>query len=115
MKKLIIISALTAVTLFAEGLTDIAKQAAVAQAKSEATKTVNHEIDKIAGTTVKKSELKTEKKEEVKKGEAAEKTGKNDITSSLKEQAIDVAADQAHVKTGVEKGLAKEAIKSVVK
>jgi outer membrane murein-binding lipoprotein Lpp len=109
MKKLILISAVAATTLFAEGLSDVAKKVAVDHAKSEATKTVNSQIDKAVGTTEKKSDdAKAEKKEEAKE----EKT---DATSSLKDQAIDVAAGQVKEHTGVDKGLAKEAIKSVVK
>lgn len=108
MKKLILISAVAATTLFADNLADIAKNAAADHAKSEATKVVNSEIDKVTGKTDKKESAKTEKKDEAKEQ-------KTDASSSLKEKAIDVAADQAKAKTGVDKGLAKEAIKSVVK
>ncbi len=60
MKKLILISAIAATTLFAEGLADIATKAATDQAKSEVTKVTNEQIDKVAGT----------KKEEAKEAEA---------------------------------------------
>jgi hypothetical protein len=103
MKKLILISAIAATTLFADGFADMAKKVAVDHAKSEANKKVNSEIKKVSTT-----------KEETTKKEVV-KEEKTDTSSSLKDAAIDVAADQAHAKVGVDKGIAKEAIKTVVK
>jgi hypothetical protein len=101
MKKLILISAIAATTLFGDALTDMAQKAAADHVKNEASKAVSSEVAKATGTEEKAG---TETKE-----------GNSTETSSLKEKAIDVAADQAKEKTGVDKGIAKEAIKAVVK
>ncbi len=92
MKKLILISAIAATTLFAEGLADIAQKAAVDHATKEATKAVS-------GATEKKDANSSEKVE---------------APASLKDQAIDAAAGKAAEKTGVSKDLAKEVIKSAI-
>jgi len=124
MKKLILISAIAATTLFAEGVADIAKKAAVDHATKEATKVVNDQIAKATGTTEEKSEAaKTEEKDasSSEKTEAAEtekkdanSTEKTEASDSLKDQAIDAAAGHAADKTGVSKDVAKAAIKSAL-
>ena len=106
MKKLILISAIAATTLFAEGLADVAKKAAVDHATKEATKAVEGKVTEALGTTKTKEEA----------GKADENsTEKAEESSSLKDQAIDAAAGEAAKHTGVGKDVAKSAIKSVVK
>ena len=108
MKKLILISAIAATTLFAEGLADAAQKAAVDHATKEATKAVSGEVAKVTGTTETKSEATEAEKKDVNSTEKAE------APASLKDQAIDAAAGQVKEKTGIDKSIAKEAIKSAI-
>ena len=124
MKKLILISAIAATTLFAEGLADIAQKAAVDHATKEATKAVSGEVAKVTGATEEKTEAaKTEEKDasSSEKTEAAEakkedanSSEKAEEPTSLKDQAIDAAAGHAADKAGVSKDVAKAAIKSAL-
>ncbi|MEA3491970.1 MAG: hypothetical protein U9R27_08745 [Campylobacterota bacterium] len=120
MKKLILISAIAATTLFAEGLADVAQKAAVDHTTKEATKIVNDQIAKVTGTTKEKAEAtdtKTEEKAEATKTEEKDTNSseKAKEPASLKDKAIDAAAGQVADKTGASKDVAKTAIKSVVK
>jgi len=100
MKKLILISLIASTALFADMITDMATKVATDHVKKEATKAVTSEVTKATGTNTK---AKTENNATKKKEE-----------SSIKDQAIDMAAGEVKNKTGIKKSITKSAIKSVI-
>ena len=103
MKKIILISAIAATGLFADMMTDMAKDAAVSKAKSE---------------------VKTTAVKEVAGDDAVKKTATPDASTllggatkketSLEDKAVDMAAEKAVGSNPLKKAAAKEAIKSAI-
>jgi len=138
MKKLILISAIAATSLFANMMTDVAKDAAVSKAKSEARTTVVKEVagddavktevaNKVADEALGKEDPMDKMKTDAMDSMMGSKTATPETGSvvdkvtegatketSMTDKAVDMAAEKAVGSNPVKKEVAKEAIKSVL-
>ena len=103
MKKTLLLITLAATGMFAEGISSAVAQSVAQQAQKE--------VQKAAVEQAKEKVAKVGGEEA---GKIASEVTKGADSSTLKEKAIDAAADTVKKKTGVEKSLTKRAIKSVL-
>ncbi len=138
MKKLILISAIAATSLFADMMTDVAKDVAMSKVKSEVRTTAVKEVagddavkkevaDKVADKALGKEDPMDKMKTDAMDSMMGSKTSTPDAGSiaqkvtegtaketSLTDKAVDMAAEKAVGSNPVKKEVAKDAIKSVL-
>jgi len=135
MKKFILISTISAIALFADTMTDMAKDAAISKAKSEAKTAV---IQQVAGDDAVKKEVATKVADKVLGTEDPVDKMKSDAVSavvgstasvsdassllagatketSLQDKALDMAAEQVVGSDTIKKEVAKSVVKEALK